>query len=329
MPKYDRRNVECNDPNLITNECHSSVITCIGNRMTQLRQIFQQIPPKNGENVRTIEWFYMIDTGLESLENNLFENIHFENVYLQNCPKLLFLNEYTFGNESRLFVRNIYLNTTNLSDHSRLKRKTFKALSSLRNLNVLEFQSHSIRTLPYKAFNKFTNVKIIRFYNPEQRGHLIRIESKAFYRATFVEEIDLKNNQIKQIGSYAFQFQRYSPHELRIYLSGNDLHTDSFELNAFNGCNGRNVILYLGDYGHCNLMLKTLKQNIFESFLWENDKNIIDMYGCPLICDEQMDWILIDSNNRNNYRYQIRNLICYNKTKLIDTDRYNYYNVYQ
>lgn len=333
MPKYGAKTVECNDPNLITSECHSSVITCIGNRMTQLRQIFQQIHPNNNHNnngngngnyFQKFKWFYMIDMELESLENNLFANIYFENIYLQNCPKLLYINEYAFGNQSRLFVRNIYLNTTSLSDNTHWKRKTFKALSLLKNLHVLEFQSHSMQTLPYKAFSKFTDVKIIRFYNPEQRGQLIRINSKAFYRATKLEEIDLKNNRITHISSYAFHFQRPSRHELRIYLSGNDLHTDSFEPNAFDGGNRRRVILYLGDYGHCNLMLKTLKQNVFETFLLENRQNIIDMYGCPLICDQQMDWLLSD-----DYRNQIRNLLCYNKTKLIDTDRYEYYHVYQ
>ncbi|XP_027194272.2 uncharacterized protein LOC113788993 [Dermatophagoides pteronyssinus] len=331
MPKYNDgsvKNIECNDPNLITRKCHSTVITCIGNRMTQLRQIFQQIYPKN--NNRKFEWFYMIDQELESLENYLFANIYFENIYLQNCPKLLYLDEYTFGNQSEQLysVQNIYLNTTNLSDQIRLKRKTFKALSLLKNLNVLEFQSHSIRTLPFKAFNKFTNVRIIRFYNPEKRGQLRRINSKVFYRATNLQEIDLKNNQINHISSYAFQFQRQSRHELRIYLSGNELHSNSFEPNAFDGGNGRKIILYLGDYGYCNLMLQTLKQNVFETFLQENNENIIDMYGCPLICDQQMNWFLT-GNGLIRYRNQIRNFICYNKTDLIDTDRYEYYHVHQ
>lgn len=322
MPKYNSES-SCHE-NFTADQCLSSVITCVGNGIKTLSNIFEKIGHHNNQNGKQIfEWWYLVDTELSSLEDNLLKNVYVENIYLQNCPKLLFLGEHMFGGESRLHVKSIYINATMLSDEPKMKRKTFKALSRLTNLNVLEIQQSSIVTLPFKAFNKFTSVKTIRFYNPNVRQKLSKISPKAFYRANKVTEIDLKYNQISHIGSYAFHFQMPSDHEVKIYLSGNSLHSNSFLPKAFNGGNGRRFTLYLGDYDQCNLLLKTLKQEVFESFLLENRYNVIDMYACPLVCDQKMDWLI----GNNQFKNQIRNFVCYTKHNFNNTDKYEYYHI--
>lgn len=324
IPKMEDQE-NCTGIRATTYQCQSPVISCIGSGLTQIRSIFTNLTTIT-QNVRfrKFEWFYLVDDQINSLDNDLFAGLYFRNVYLQNCPKLLVIRANAFG-ESGDYVENIFINASRLSNNGKLRRATFIALSSLSNLQVLEIQQSSITAIPFKAFNRDTNVRIIRFYNPDARQKLKKIGTRAFYKANKVEEIDLKNNQIAKINRYAFQFNQPAiDQELRVFLSGNRLHSDSFDRLAFNGGNGRNVVLYLGDYDNCNSELTTLSQQVFEPFLLENRANIIDMYGCPLICDHKMEWL---TNNIEQYRIQIRNLICFNQTSFENSAKYSYYNL--
>lgn len=307
----------CNDPK--STECQTSIITCYNandnndnnnndDDESSLKVVFDQVSKNNRKrSYLTYDWFYLIDTQLTELEGSLFENIHFANIYLKECPSLLFINESAFGRRSDSFVRNMYINASQLSDETRLKRSTFKALSSLEHLDLLEIQASDFRSIPVKAFNRENNIRIIRFYNPDQRQKLETIHSRAFYKANKVTEIDLKYNRLRYIHSHAFQFQKRSDHEVKIFLSGNELHADSFGPAAFNGGRGRKVTIYLGDYNNCNQGLTVLKQEVFESFLAENDQNVIDLYGCPIVCDHRMDWMF---DNFAKYKKQVRNVVC-------------------
>lgn len=324
IPKFDER-LNCNGTDIVSYQCQIPVITCIGSGLNQIGQIFANVS-YNTQNVKfqKFEWFYLVDYQLRSLENEVFGHLFFRNIYIQNCPNLLVIKPNAFG-KSGSFVKNIFINATKLSNNAKLRRSTFVALSSLTNLEVLEIQTSSFTAIPYKAFNRHNNIQIIRFYNPDARQKLRKISSKAFYKANKLEEIDLKNNEISKISSFAFEFfQEAKGQELRIFLSGNYLHSESFDKNALSGGNGRKVILYLGDYDNCNTALTTLRQDVFELFLLENQGNVIDMYGCPLVCDKQLEWLTL---RMERFRYQVRNLICYNQTSLLNSDSYAIYNV--
>lgn len=330
IPKYDQLS-QCSFGNIeiTSTRCQTPVITCIGHHLGEkLRTIFGNISEHitNG-NYRKFEWFYLIDHGLTELGPSLFEHVYFRNIYLKSCPQLQWLNVTTFGRSNSHYTRNIFINASSLSNEPKLRRSTFKALSTLINLEVLEIQSSNISLIPYKAFNRNTNVRIIRFHNTEPSSSNHRLEAigtKAFYKANRLEEINLANNHIRRIRPYAFEFNQKSLHELKIFLSGNQLHSDSFEMNALLGSNGRNITLYLGDYGNCNPHLITLKREIFEPFFEENPGNVVDMYGCPLVCDHRMEWL---TYNLQRYRSHIRNLECLTSTQFMTRDNYHYYHV--
>lgn len=324
IPRQDDR-LNCTGSDIVTYRCQEPVITCIGDKLDNLHEIFFRLS-EHTENVnfRKFEWLYLIDHGLTVLGKNIFEKILFRNIYIKSCPNLRLINESAFGLANGHYTRNVFINATSLSDEPALRRSTFKALSALKNLDVLEVQMSNFTVIPYKAFNRNSNVRIIRFYNPDMQQNLHTIGSKAFFKANRLEEIDLKNNRISLVKSYAFQFQRPAKHELKVFLSANSLHANSFEVNSLLGSNGRNVTLYLGDYDHCNSQLTTLKQEVFEPFLLEKAGNIVDLYGCALLCDHRMEWLTF---HLDRYRAQVRNLQCFTESRLLNRDNYNYYHV--
>lgn len=324
MPKYDER-INCTRMDTFAYHCQAPVITCIGHGLDNLPKLFAKVSEHIGNaHYRKFEWLFLIDHGISSLPSGLFSKLYFRNIYIKSCPNLKVINETAFGLSNGHYTENVFINASHLSDEPHLRRATFKALSSLRNLDVLEFQSSNFSTVPYKAFNRQSKLRIIRFYNPDQKQQLQTIGSRAFFKANKLEEIDLKGNRIFQIKPFAFQFQHRAEHEVKIFLSGNMLNSESFEVNSLLGANGRNVTLYLGDYDNCNLQLSTLKKEVFEPFLEENQGNVVDMYGCPLFCDYQMEWLTF---RLERYRQQVRNLECVVQSRFASKDSYNYYHV--
>src|SRR5699024_8566850 len=102
------------------------------------------------------------------------------------------------------------------------------------------------------------------------------------------------------------------------------LHSDSFDTNSLLGANGRNMTLYLGDYDNCNSKLTILRQDVFEPFFEDNPGNVVDMYGCPLLCDHRMEWLTF---RLDRFRHQVRNLECYTPSRYVSKDSYNYYHI--
>ena len=313
------------DTGILTYNCQIPVITCIGHKLDTLNEIFDKVS-KNIFNIRyrKFQWFYLIDNGLTVLRHGVFEKLHFRNIYIKSCPNLRFINETAFGSGNGYYTRNVFINATSLSDEPLLRRATFKALSKLRNLDVLEIQTSNFTLIPFKAFNRNTNMRIIRFHNPDTKQKLQTIGSRAFYKANRLTEIDLKNNHISLVKPFAFQFQQESTHEVKVFLSANSLHSNSFAVNSLLGGNGRNITLYLGDYNNCNSQLTTLPQKVFEPFLLENVGNVIDMYGCPLLCDQRIEWLTF---HLDRYQKQVRNLVCltHDQDRFLSKD--NYYHV--
>lgn len=287
--------------------CQVPVITCAGDQSFNLSQVFFKVNKSISEdNRKYFEWFYLSNTGITSLEANTLWGIHFKNVYIRQCDELKTIDPMAFTHSSQ-FVKHIWINATKLSDKIEDKRNTFRALNSLTNLKTMEVIGSRFTSIPSIAFNEYSSVKSISFHNQKERQYLKKINTKAFHRLTHLKRIDLRHNRISKINSFAFSFETHSNQTLRIHLEDNHLNGDSFSPNALIGGNGRRVILYLGGYDQCNEGLKRLDREVFEPFLLENKKNVIEMYGCPIECDENAVWM---DTRKNILTKRIKHLKC-------------------
>ena len=128
------------------------------------------------------------------------------------------------------------------------------------------------------------------------------IDSLAFYDLPALNYIGLKNHRIDRIPKYTFAFKEASNQMLTIDLRGNDLTAQSFEFGSF-GHIRRPTVLKLNH----NRGLKYLEETIFSSFLDSNPKNVIDVSGCPIVCDCTALWLHLD---RTSFRDRIKNIRC-------------------
>ena len=296
---------KCSNRSEDSYECQIPVITCAGDQPINLSQVFSLIDETiEEEKDRYFEWFYLSNTAITSLDENVFHGLQFRNVYIRQCLNLKTINPLAFNNSQS--VKHIWINATKLSDKVNHKRDVFKALNSLSQLKTLEVMGSRFTSIPSLAFNQYSSLKSLSFHNYNERQYLKKINSKAFYKLSHLKRIDLRNNRISKINSFAFGFDSQSNHSLRIHLENNELNSNSFSLNAFNGGNGRRIILYLGAYNQCQSELKHLDKNIFEPFLMENKRNVIEMYGCPIECHSRSLWM--DRKRLLNKR--IRHLKC-------------------
>lgn len=177
--------------------------------------------------------------------------LQFKNIYIRQCVNLTTINRFAFNNSAQ-FVKHIWINATKLSDHISHKKSFFKAINSLNNLRTLEVIGSRFTSIPSKAFNRNSSVRSISFHNYNERQFLKKINTKAFYKLSNLRQIDLRNNRISKINSYAFQFDTHSNHTLRIHLENNYLKSDSFNANAFLG--GKGVELFYISEGINNVI---------------------------------------------------------------------------
>jgi hypothetical protein len=290
-----------------SHECQVPVITCTGNQSMNLSKIFSKVSHYlRDEKRKPFEWLYLANTAISQLDANLLSGLQFKNIYIRQCVNLTTINMFAFNNSAQ-FVKHIWINATKLSDRISHKKSFFKAINSLNNLRTFEIIGSRFTSIPSKAFNRNSSVRSISFHNYNERQFLKKINTKAFYKLSNLRQIDLRNNRISKINSYAFQFDTYSNHTLRIHLENNYLKSDSFSANAFLGGKGRRIVLYLGGYRECNENLKSLDKAIFEPFLLENRKNIIELYGCPIECDQNVLWL---NKHKNLLVKRVKNLVC-------------------
>jgi len=136
-------------------------------------------------------------------------------------------------------------------------------------------------SIPSKAFNRYSSIKIISFHNYNKRQFLEKINSNVFHRLTDLREIDFRNNKISKIIHLRLDLRQNQNHTLRIHLENNYLNINSFKPNSLIGGNGRRVILYLGAYNQCNPELKSLNEKVFKPFLLENKRNVMNCMAVP------------------------------------------------
>lgn len=285
--------------------CQIPVISCAGDQAFNLSDVFFRVSQTIAIDQR-FQWLYLSNSAITRLEADTLGGIRFDNVYIRHSSSLKTIDPMAFGNSSQ-FVKHIWINATKLSDKVMDKRNAFKAISSLTNLKTFEVISSRFTSIPSLAFSNRSSIRTISFHNYNERQFLKRVNSKAFYKLSDLKRIDLRNNRISRINSFAFSFETESNHTLRIHLENNYLRSDSFSPKAFIGSNGRRVVLYLGAYNQCNADLKTLDREVFEPFLAENKRNAIELYGCAIECDDRVLWM---ERPRSLLKRRIRHVRC-------------------
>lgn len=250
------------------------------------------------KNDRHFSAFVFENTAIDEFDDNMFADILFDNITIINAINLAKIKKYAF-NRTAKSVRNFFQEgRTKLGD--KYVNQLFDALSSLVNVRHISLELNSMKSFPSYAFTSDGHQSRVEWFSL-RADWLTAIANYAFYELHNLRHIRVKADRLNRIGGHSFDFEIPSNHILNIDLRNNRLTVNSFEIEAF-----------IATKRPINLMLmfnqlSYLDEKIFGPMLRSDPRNVIDLYGNPLICNCTMAWLLTD---REELHSQVRNAKC-------------------
>ncbi|RWS29329.1 Leucine rich repeat containing protein 13-like protein [Leptotrombidium deliense] len=172
----------------------------------------------------------------------------------------------------------------------------FKAVIKLNALRVLDISFNNIEKIPanaFKAQRRQENLTEIDL----QSNAITEIGDFAFADVSSLEFLYLDNNKILSIKGNTFAFQEKSSARLLLSLNSNKLNTSSFEQSAFLSLQRPATLDMNGNE------ITILTENIFKPFLFMAKRNVINIKGNPIECNEKNAWLV---PYRTLFRYLLK-----------------------
>ena len=229
---------------------------------------------------------------LESIEENDFDEICFDEIDIYRCPKLKQIHWNAFGkqikNIQRFFVLNEVASKLN-TDYD-----LYKLINSLINCEEIHCFSFDYVLQPIKL-NKLKSLVLDGYKSTKRIESII---DYAFYDCDELEEISLGWNNISWIGENAFYFRNENDKKIKIFLWENKLNESSFAKYSFNNLKRptnlhlqnknfnyeSNVDMDNEERNYQIYKFQTLDENVFIPFLNANANNKIYMKEISAEC---------------------------------------------
>ncbi len=287
-------------------KCEENAINCGGLEFIDLKEIFLKLNAKL--NDKHFEKFVLNNGAITELTENTFGNITFDIIYIDHALNLTRIETKTFSNmESNITV--FIVNKTPI-ESSVPNYDLFTAFSSMNNLKKLDIEYTNLKDIPNNAFRPLNGVQknLISVNLPS--NNISTIGENAFQSLPNIQTIDLSSNLLKNISENVFKITNTSEKLLQIYLTSNELNSNSFAQKSFDNLK-RPTLLTLS-YNN----ITYLDENVFHSFLNKDINNTIVL--STLDCNDCHSFWLIKNQK---LKEQMNQVFCsddssiYNKNK--------------
>ena len=287
--------------------CADNAIKCADYSDIDLVNIFQTLEKNLSKSEKHFKSFELHNTLNEVLEENIFQDITFDEIWIHGCGDLWDIERYTF-NKTYLVTKKITLDNNNL----KMGFPMFKILSSFVNIQFMYLNGIGVNEIPSNAFEPINgyqdNLKTLTFGDP-----FTRIGKYAFSNLRNLTHLSLFGYYLEKIEDHAFEFKEYSDRKFELELRSS-LNFSIFNEKTFVNIR-RPTELRLLSVDNA----KYLEEKVFLPFLLDNVKNTINLVNVKVF----------DCNDFRNYWLK-RNLIvdqrvtvnCSNNKILNDSDNF-------
>lgn len=296
-----------------------SSIICSGSKignsnLMELNQILRERYPKS-----YFLQVFISNTAITEIPKDTFSDITFENLLIDDNPRLASVDANAFAEQSckTMFV----INNPQLSDNA-----LFQLSDKLNVYELIDFGFNGFKVcllsncfkldcvltkfflfkqeIPSNAFSNFSKNALVSQTKKVKKlvlsnNQITMIGSNAFNQIDQCQEIDINQNKIDTISSYAFNLTTNSKSHISITLSNNQLTSESFVANFLLVNKSATVLLMLA-----NNKITELKQSIFEPLLLSGNVSI-DVQSNPINC-ELVKWI----TDNSQYKSKVIELNC-------------------
>ena len=123
-------------------------IFCGGNTDIDLKAIFHNFSKQLSDNEKHFKLFYLSNTYIKVLEENTFNEITFDKIYINYCSNLTNIERYSF-NATDLVTKEFVLQTNNKLS---MDKSIFEILSSFVNIETIFVKDFGFNEIPSNAF---------------------------------------------------------------------------------------------------------------------------------------------------------------------------------
>lgn len=290
-----------NNPETIISEGRSIVCEHLNASSVDLSSIFLRLSASLAENETRFDSFLLYNTTIESLPENVFDNISFTALMFQDNLQLTDIHPDAFL-ASRDQVEIFETLNTNLSDSDAI----FAMLRQFPNLRRLSMHNDRLRRIPANAFNQ-SELREIWFglENRRTKQPIESIGAYAIYPLSHLRTFRLYSPALEEIDKYAFAQRTRASNStvLNLILSGESINATSFPLTTFTRFRYREVALR---FLHTNITY--LDEHVFQPFLASHPSSLIDLHSSNsnFECSCRSAWIQRDyqSNERKVFGYR-------------------------
>ena len=279
---------------------HGKSIVCenIDNSSFDLRSVFVRLSAifgdNNSSNQTHFDGFFLHNTRIRHLPENIFDQLTFSGVIFHKNPLLTSIDANAFAG-TREYLEVFQTFNTNLSETSGL----FPALRTLINLRIVSMHDDQLQSIPDYAFNHTRLTEIWLGLEMGPTSQPIRyIGDYPFYHVPKLTTLRMSSPFLDRISKYAFAQRNRSTigvddlsRMLFIQIGSPMLNGTSFEATSFTRFRNRPVFLRF-----YNTSITYLDETIFQPFLETHPASLLDVKNSQIseTCDCRSEWIFKD-----------------------------------
>lgn len=309
----------------LKHEYHPRIIyfKCGGNENFDLKHIFNEMSINLDEGNKSFTSFYLNNTAISELSENVFGNITFGEIIIENAYKFSRIHSHAFRDTNNyLTIFRVY--STPL-DNQMPYYDFFTAISLMPRLSLLTIANTSVTEITDNAFRPLSGIQYNLTTVSINDHKLKKLCNNAFEYWPSLTDLNLANNTLNHISENAFNFQKRGNvpvvDGLRLILIKNNLNSSSFEIGAFNGLNKPTHLFF--SYGpNDKTNITYLDRHVFEPFVSDDrsgiQSNRIEMLE-TLDCDDCRNYWLVGNEN---YKTKAKILKCSNHKMLTDSSNF-------
>ena len=286
-------------------------IRCEGKESLDLVKVFGNLDKTLNETEKQFSVFHSSNTAITELKENTFRDITFDEIFIGCCNKLTKIHENAFnGSEFRIKYLSFYNNSALTSPDNSI----FKLAGKLVNLRYFELENTNVTKIPSNSFGNLEHLVEIHF-----AGNFIKeIGAEAFSNLRQLRSLNFEQVNFTSIPDKAFEFKESSNDTMILGFGGSPLVTSKvFTPKSLLGMK-RPAIIRFGS-NKVTRQITYLDEKVFLPFLFENDKNNIDINGEEFDCNDCRNYWLKTNQKAFN---RIKSLKCSDKKLFNDPNHF-------
>ena len=285
---------------------NDQAIFCGGNTDIDLKAMFHNFSKQLSDNEKHFKKFYLSNTYIKVLEENTFDEITFDEIYINYCSNLTNIARHAFT-ATDLVTKEFVLQKNNKLS---MDKTIYTILSSFMNIESITLSDIGFNEIPSNAFRPLIGYqKYLRELEITQT--FTKIGSHSFSNLKNLTQLTLDIKDLHSIPDYAFVFEEYSDQLFRI---------DFYQSSNFSAFNGKTLLnirrpTELKIFGESTY----LEEKVFLPFLLDNEKNAIQLpFFEAFDCNDCRNYWLKKNQTIRKRIY----VICQNGKQLNDPDNF-------